>query len=468
MKLTRDENLRNRRRSREKEMLTNAYDGHLSAIEEYGEYFEGSPSYVTYYQLDLMESTQDQVLENVNELFGQDSPKKYKLIEQVPLYDVNINDITTEINDYGLISEIVNEAVIRPNTIRPYVGDVFIFDMDNTGELDNIAFRITDVQIDKASTQKFYRITYKIEETLPSIIDSAVALNPDGSRKEYEISPYQGHSLVEKGGADLAYSTFVISDAMIRTYISEYYDEDMDLFIDPDNNMWCTYLHKFMRDNDVISFNERSLMEEIYLMKFHDRELVNLNIFDRKVYRKSIFRNLEVKSNKSNIDYDIFSVGQCDSMNSTHILPFFNSSYDVNISVGFNGSYHSADEYFFLPEADLLPNESRSKIELDPFTIKEPWLIIGNDSEAQNVSLAKRIKDNSPIVESWAEYNILEDDEFLLQNIIILYLNNSFSLSDELLDKINNYDYTFDIRDYYLIPMVIYILKQTAKNILGQ
>ena len=44
-------------------------------------------------------------------------------------------------------------------------------------------------------------------------------------------------------------------------------------------------------------------------------------------------------------------------------------------------------------------------------------------------------------------------------DIIMRYLDDTLSIDDELLKKLNEYPYTNDAKNYCLIPIVLYILK---------
>ena len=53
---------------------------------KYITYFEGAPTYITYYQLDSIASKEDIGLETVNSLVGKNTPNKYKKIYSVPVW----------------------------------------------------------------------------------------------------------------------------------------------------------------------------------------------------------------------------------------------------------------------------------------------------------------------------------------------------------------------------------------------
>lgn len=89
---------------RSKDVLKKKISNYLQATTSgvYLKYFEGSPTYITYYQLDSKASLEDVGLENVNSLVGRNTPNKYKKIISVPVWGVDALDVSNELNERGL------------------------------------------------------------------------------------------------------------------------------------------------------------------------------------------------------------------------------------------------------------------------------------------------------------------------------------------------------------------------------
>ena len=75
-------------------------------------YFEGSPTYITYYQLDSAASLQDVGLETVNSLVGKNTPNKYKKIREVPVWGVEALDVSNELSERGLLANVNGELLL--------------------------------------------------------------------------------------------------------------------------------------------------------------------------------------------------------------------------------------------------------------------------------------------------------------------------------------------------------------------
>ena len=67
----------------EQKVLNNYFDNYLDTTDRYSKWLQGSPTFVTYYSINLENSTQDRGLNNVTEIVGGESPIKYnKCIER--------------------------------------------------------------------------------------------------------------------------------------------------------------------------------------------------------------------------------------------------------------------------------------------------------------------------------------------------------------------------------------------------
>ena len=66
-------------------------------------------------------------------------------------------DIMSSINERGLVSNISGEFIIIPDTVRPYPNDFFVFDYEG---MERHLFRITDVQFDRATVEKYFKCQY--------------------------------------------------------------------------------------------------------------------------------------------------------------------------------------------------------------------------------------------------------------------------------------------------------------------
>ena len=138
-------------------------------------------------------------------------------------------------------------------------------------------FRIDDVQFDRATAKKFYRVSFAIYPDAPDFTN----INTDGYVMEYSNIGGQEVTILKKTDAVHAEKLKLLVDGLIDKYVKSYYDEDMDCFtfttadptIGESISIWSAYLQKFMKDNNVLSKYKRSLLEEIYITDISERDL---------------------------------------------------------------------------------------------------------------------------------------------------------------------------------------------------
>jgi hypothetical protein len=392
---------------------------------DYAKYFEGSPTYVTYYQLDAIATQQDTALENVHSLLGNSSPNKYKKIEDVVIYGVDALSISDEISEKGLQSLIAGDFVLLPDSIRPYPGDFFTFDEENLREH---LFRINDVQYDRASPKKFFRSLFSLypennELIFGNVIDDYV-LN-------YENIGGQETGVIKKSDAAVADKVKLLADSMTDRFLNLFYDEDMDTFSCPaetNGNLvyyWCPYLHKFVHDTQVLTKYERDFMKEIYVNNID--ESTNKDIFNDFAYFNSIFRKVQIQEPLSFTDSFMTSLSY--DLKSTKNLPFFfaRNGYkslgvyrnEASYLDSFHLLYQNPNETFLLYPEELKFAEG-SEIDPSGFTDGTIFFEVRQLSASLIPTSIYRMFGAEPLSIGFNENS--EIPEQLLYNIVLSYI----------------------------------------------
>jgi len=211
---------------REKVIVERSINSFLKATtEDYLKYFEGSPTYITYYQLNSLASKQDESLETVHSLIGTNTPNKYKKIDDAVCYGVDTLDISNELNERGLLSNISGELIFLPDTIKPYAGDFFTFDYDNLREH---LFRVNDVQYDKATPNKYFKIQFSLFQDNSEAIFNNVE---DDYQFIYENIGGELSSVVKKSSLISSEEGKEMVDSIIERYSKMFYSDDLDTFL---------------------------------------------------------------------------------------------------------------------------------------------------------------------------------------------------------------------------------------------
>lgn len=478
---------------REKDILKKTLSSYLSATtsSQYLKYFEGSPTYITYYQLDVNDSTHDIGLEAVNSFIGANSPKKYKKIYEVQVWGVDTLDVSNDISERGLLSSINGELLFLPDSIKPFVGDYFSFEYEG---LESHLFRINDVQFDKATPTKFYRCGYELANENSEIVSQ----NVNG---EYYIQ-YDSASgsntgtltLVSSEDAATAQQIKDLTDSLIDKYIKLFYNEDLDTFLYESRDgysYWSPYLQHFLHDTKTLSKSSRDLLTEIYIMDIN--EVDNPDVYSENMYRNSIFRAVEVQDNSLSFNDNFIDVSEYD-LKCTRNLPFFLSPYNFKLispvpeihgedgTISFN--YLNTMPLFFGDGKTLFKDvDHQHKVHiLDELHIARLDGILKNgdilyecyknEIIPSKITRAVEVEENG---EKFLEINDISIEKFInpkqelpeymqyseIFDIIRKYLNGSLSISDDIVSILNKYYYKQTLQMYILIPLLIFILKET-------
>ncbi len=471
---------------REKDLIRRTVDRYIKATtEDYSKYFEGSPTYITYYQLDSIATQQDGNLENVNNLVGANTPNKYKKIEDVVVYGVDAMDISNEVNEKGLQSSINGEFVLLPDSVKPYPGDFFIFDYD---DLRDHLFRIDSVQYDKASPKKFFRISYTIyqdnAELITGNIEGSYVLN-------YQNIGGEETAVLKKEDTDLADKTKLMVDSLIKKYKELFYDEDMDTFlfqtIDPELhetvNIWSPYLQKFIFNNKILNNYKKEILEEIYVQDIN--ETSNRDFFSDYAYNQSIFRKLETQNPSLSFENTFMAMSIYD-LKKTQNLPFFYNPRDFKLLRIYDNKvdfYFDAFHILFQNPYQKLGSDSVVKFinnddieeKLSQISVGDSLYKLPNSStivpiqvwRVQSISgtnvnifnsgfefISQTANQSTPYIQNEVLFKIMND-----------YLKKTLTITEALLLQINNFFFEQNVKNYVFLPILIFVLKQKIEEV---
>jgi hypothetical protein len=521
---------------RQKDLITRTVDRFKETTSvDYARYFEGSPTYVTYYQLDDIATKQDEALENVHSLIGRSSPNKYKKIEDVVIYGIDALSISNEINDRGLESLITGDFVLLPDSIRPDAGDFFVFDEQ---DLTDHLFRINDVQYDKASPKKFFRCSFSLyPDNSELIFDNVI----DDYVLDYQERSGENFAVVKKADSVTAEKIKLLVDSMIDRYKTLFYDEDMDTFVGrvdsfqtkvvintdsgiifegqpvflvstsngydgvrrvtgsetvlgyavsniPANsfgrirteskvlaNIWSPYLQRFLHENDIMTKFDDKFMEELYISEI--REALNPRLFSDEAYHNGIYsrviRQLPLTFTNSLVEYDYIY-----DLKSTRNLPFFHGTLQYASLLLYRdaSSYFNSFHLLYQTPSDIFgtyPSELKfaegSSVDISEMAVGTIFYEVsasGAPIDIYRVETVNSVK--TPVSVSFESATTLTNE--LLYNIISRYLitntadANYLVINEALILQLNNEFMGASIKNYALVPLVIYILKEKIRS----
>lgn len=477
---------------REKDIIKSTVSNYLQTTtnSSYLSYFEGSPTYITYYQIDSTASLQDVGLETVNSLVGKNSPTKYKRILSVPVWGVDAIDVSNQLSERGLESSASGELLFLPNSIRPYPGDFFVFEYDG---LEDHLFRINDVQYDKLTPEKYFRAQYSLyPNNAEDIFDNV------SSEYECKYDPNgqigSSTAIVNKVTEDLNNSAKELTDGLIDKYQTMYYDDDMDSFVyhghdggSPSGNeicYWSPYLQHFLHDTKALTKYNDEILTEVYINDIN--EVDNREIYSESAYRNSLFWKVITQDNHLDFDNNFLCVTNYELKN-TRNLPFFMSPYKFQLVAPIEAEDNGVNKYLNAFPILFSNNKNGFKLfkDVDHYhkvhvldeahlTRIEPYLHDGDivyecnkhELEPTAITLITDNNGNLNVTDASIETLIKPDvdtstyEDLAMLNIIKSYLNDSLVLNDDLIKKLNDLYYKPSVATYVLMPIIIYILRK--------
>lgn len=251
---------------------------------QYTRFLERAPSFVTYFNINNIESTVDSGLGNQERILGQNSPMKYKEIKQFPIYGLDQIVLDLQDTDQGLDTDYNGDAIILPNTVKPLPDDLFIID-----HLDkSYIFRVTSVAYDTIKSNNFYKISF----TLKSIDEESYQDLTGQVNKKYTCVfsniGTKDKCLIEDDEMIMIGTLDNIYRSLAELYKMLFYDKKYNVFIYSNFDgfkMYDKFNTEFINRNKL--FDQQNDFDSLYL---------NLEEVDNRFglqYHKSFYRLVE-------------------------------------------------------------------------------------------------------------------------------------------------------------------------------
>ena len=185
----------------------------------YARLFGKSPTFVTYYATDPDASMADVNLGGAIQLIGPESPVKYQVIHDFPIYGVSEADVSSAYDELnGIVNASVRgEAMILPGTLEPSENDFFIIDYLQT----KLLFRAINCNPDRIEGRSFFKVEYVLDPHDPADLMTQV-----GSSYTFELGTVGtgANPLIETDIAVLLREMEVIEEQLRISYWRAFYD----------------------------------------------------------------------------------------------------------------------------------------------------------------------------------------------------------------------------------------------------
>lgn len=433
----------------EKEIINKNIESYLEkSTSEYSRFLESTPSFVTYYSKAIIPSTVDEGLEDTHNYIGSASSRKYKRIYDFPIY--GIESITLELNkeDWGAETNFTGSGIILPDTIKPLPQDYFT--ISYIGKL--YLFRINNVVNDKLNGKNYYSIEFSFNKLLYNEEEIKMQITGEYATIFNNIGTKE-KCVIEQNEKLIVDHIEKIEEKLIDFYNDSFLDNRFNLHLGSFLGMsiYNQMATNFIRNNAVLK-RKREFMNSTYIEDVIPKGKDYLNL-----YRKSIYFALEQR-NAEKLDEN--AILGLEVINHPH-TPF--SLYRKT--------------YYNLSSMDVM-KPKKSKLLMNRSYSSHCCCCSGGQNNSFNNTIiadedldlgifGKEFLNSIKNFILYDEQIVNDTEKYLFENLVIKFLNGK-DLTNEDLDMINSYPYESSFKEFYFIPLIIYILKMNKENLLSK
>jgi len=413
---------------------------------------EGTPLFVTYYNKDPRASDQDQVLDNVKEVLGFESPNKYNKVENLPLYLVTEINPNIEMDEsFGLSTNGEGEGVILPNTIIPYVDDFLYFKFME----EDYLFQVTNIEVDKLNGMKYYKIQYKLSYRTIKEADEAVR---EEFEVEYENIGTDTSPIIIKSNYKIIQSIEELLVKLKKFYFNSFISNKFNSLIYKYNDkiLYNEFLIRFIIDNKILENTQRKILGSYYIQDIFIDSPAFYQVYDQTIYAALSDNNLDnfklenmvtmriekgLKNNPFSFDYeDYYRVCYVKNDSHSEVIQELDTTYE-------NYRKETVTSLEYDDVFGRMGNSNFSFItEDEPKNLEKHVSIVPHDSYfIRNINSGIEFEDNT---------------KYFLENIIINYFNNTLNIDVDFVNKINKHHLYPTLNEFLLLPCIILILKR--------
>ena len=251
--------------------------------QHYARLFGKSPTFVTYYAQDPDASMVDVNLGGAIQLVGPESPIRYQVIHDFPIYGVSEADVSAAYEELqGIVSSnIRGEAYCLPGTIEPNENDFFVIDHLKT----KLVFRALMTNPDRIEGRSFFKIEYALDPSDPL----ALARQVDRSFT-FELSTVGtgGNPLIETDVAVLLREMEVLEEAHRVSYWRAFYDRSSGTLLQRpgyDQPIHDRAVDLFVRRNNLLGGSGYMKSRTVQVHEYMDRGVFEDTVYPQLVYR---------------------------------------------------------------------------------------------------------------------------------------------------------------------------------------
>lgn len=247
-------------------------------------FLDTSPTFVTYYHINVDETTVDEGYKDVASIIGFRSPIKYKKIENFPMYGMDQIVLSLQEQEQGLDTEFTGDSIILPGTIKPLENDFFMIPILH----DVYLFRITEIAYDTVMPDNFYKVSFQLEYIDQEKVDALEKQANEQYTCILDNIGTENKCIIETGVMQKINDIEAMYNDMASTYLALFYDDRHNCLLGDlglGKKIYDPYQTDFINRHSL--FNQKNNLRTIILT-----DQVNDKMFKLK-YEKTVYRFLE-------------------------------------------------------------------------------------------------------------------------------------------------------------------------------
>ena len=138
---------------------SNVFQYESRIASQYSRFLGSSPTYVTYYRVNNIESTTDLGFLNVDQVLGKSSPLRFNRVDNLPIYGIEQIVPELDMGEEGMNVDFSGTGILLPNTVIPRPNDFFL--IQYLGK--SIIFMVTDFKYDTIRSNNYYEINFMLK-----------------------------------------------------------------------------------------------------------------------------------------------------------------------------------------------------------------------------------------------------------------------------------------------------------------
>lgn len=366
-----------------------------------------TPTFVTYYHVNVNESTSDEGFHDAESIIGSRSPLRYQKVEKFPIYGLDQIILQLQDTEAGLDTSYEGEATILPNTIKPLPNDFFVISY-----LDgNYIFRVLEINFDTIRSDNFYKIRFCIEYNDENKLNDLNELVHDKYTCVLENIGTENKCIIQHDYKEKLDQIDTMYSDMVSLYLSLFYNEKHNVVLGelPDGRtLYDPYMTEFINVHGLV--NRKSSLSTILL----ENQIVDSKF--KLKYERSLWRMVERRDARQ-------------------MKPCFYITYQ-GIAKKESTFYRWKDPSIMVLDipAELIPEQSE-RIFSDLFV--------------------ETVRCNGPVTTSYASLfkKFIRDEDISIYDIPL-------NMNDELMRLDAN------LEMFFMTPVLLYIIKETIRNFL--